>query len=315
VGRLELGTSLTDWPMTGTARMEYPLAMLPPNKDLDPWVETMEHLSLRARRHVLYRFTPPMPLFLYRYFSSNQQYSLQNLRAVIVGSVFRLNSPSDFNDPFEIAAHFVMTATEDEKLTRYESLARQQAPHLGWRAIQARIQELMAGTAEFFTPTWQQSLRNMRDSMGVYCFAGSAKNRLMWGHYASNHKGVCLQFERVSDIRILSHAFRVSYVSDLPVLNWIVGFHEGIGKMLFSKDPCWEYEQESRILINDQAGRYLGFAPQALRRLIFGCRVDSSFVEAVESLLSERTVAGFPPVEVYAAKRHPTQYRLVVTRR
>jgi hypothetical protein len=234
--------------------MGYPLAMLPPNRDLDPWVETMERLDVRARRHVLCRFTPPMPLFLYKYVSSNQPYSRQNLRDVIVDSVLRLNSPSDFNDPFEMAAHFVMKATEDDKLARYESLARQQASYLGWRAVQARIKELMAATEELFTRTWQKSMKNIRDSAGVYCFAGSAKNRLMWGHYASNHKGVCLQFERALDIRILSHAFRVRYVSDLPVLNSIVSFREGIGEMLFAKDPCWEYEQESRIFIKRRSG-------------------------------------------------------------
>jgi len=295
--------------------MEYSLATLPPNEAIEPWMGFVERLSVRARRHALHRFVPPMPLFLYKYFSSNQPYSLENLRDVIVGSVLRLNSPSYFNDPFEMAAHFVMTATEDEKLARYESLVRQQAPHLGWRAIQARIEELTAGTEEFFTPTWQRSLKNIRDSAGVYCFAGSGKNRLMWGHYASNHKGVCLQFERVLDIRTLSHALSVKYVPDLPVLNWIIGFHEDIGKMLLSKDPCWEYEQESRILINDQAGRYLPFAPGALRRLIFGCRVEESLVETVERWLEERVVAGYPPVEVYSASQHPTKYRLVVTRK
>jgi len=295
--------------------MEYPLAIVPPNMDLDPWLEEMEHLNVRARRHVLHRFNPPMSLFLYKYFSSDQKYSLENLRDVIVGSVLRLNSPSDFNDPFEMAARFVMTATEDEKLARYESLARQQGPHLGWRAIQARIKELMSGTEETFTPTWQRSLKNIRDSAGVYCFAGSAKNRLMWGHYASNHKGLCIQFERVLDIRILTHAFRVKYVSELPVLNWIVDFHKGIGEMLFAKDPCWEYEQESRIVIVDQARRYLPYAPQALRRLIFGSRVAPSLVEAVQGWLTERAAVGYPPIEIYVARQHAAKYSLVVTRK
>ena len=270
---------------------------------------------MRARRHVLHGFRPPMPLFLYKYFASNQPYSLQNLRDVIVGSVLRLNSPSDFNDPFELAANFVMTATEDQKLTRYESLVREQAPHLGWRAVQARIKELMAANDKFFAPTWQRSLKKIRDAAGVYCFAGSGKNRLMWGHYASNHQGVCLQFERVLDLRVFSQAVRVRYTLDLPVLNWIVSFHEDIGKMLFSKDPCWEYEQESRILVIDQATRYLPFEPRALRRLILGCRVQTSLVAAIENMLTERAVAGFPPVEIYAAKQHPTQYRLMVTRK
>jgi hypothetical protein len=101
----------------------------------------------------------------------------------------------------------------------------------------------------------------------------------------------------------------------LPVLNWIVGFHEDIAKMLLSKDACWEYEQESRILINDQAGRYLPFAPRALRRIIYGCRVGMDLIEAVETFLAERAAAGHPPVEIYTAGQHPRKYRLVVTRK
>ena len=68
---------------------------------------------------------------------------------------------------------------------------------------------MLAVTDDSHTPTWQQSLQKMRNITGIYCFAGSAKNRLMWGHYASNHKGVCLQFERVHDIATFAHAFQV----------------------------------------------------------------------------------------------------------
>jgi hypothetical protein len=293
----------------------YPLATLPPIKDMEPWIAQMLRYPVRARRHVLKRFKPPMPMFLYKYFSSSQPYLHQNLHDVIAGSVLRLNSPSSFNDPFEMAAHFVMMATDDERRSRFESLAREQAPHLGWRAVQARIESLMASDERFFTPVWQQSLKRVREAAGVYCFAGNAKSTLMGSHYASNHRGVGLQFERGHDIETLSHALHVKYVPDLPVLNWVVDFHTGIGEMIFSKHPCWEYEQESRIMVYGQAGRYLPFAPQALRRLIFGCRADAKLVSAVEASLAERAAAGYPTVDVYVATMHPKKYRLVITRK
>ena len=292
---------------------QYPLATLPRNKDIQPWVQQMLQLSVCDRRRALKMMT--MPMFLYKYFSADRPYSHQNLHDVIAGSVLRLNSPSKFNDPFEMAAHFVMTATDDQKRARFEALAREQAPHLGWRAVQARIASLMASDESFFTPNWQQSLNGVRDIAGVYCFAGSARSTLMWSHYASEHGGVCLQFDRTLDIATLSHALHVKYVPDLPVLNWVVNFHQGIGEMMFSKHPCWEYEQESRIMIFGQAGRYLPFAPQALRRLIFGCRVDAKLVDAVQKSLEERAAAGHPKVDVYVASTHPKKYRLVMRRK
>lgn len=293
--------------------MEYPWATLPPNKEIDPWMKDMEHLSLRARRHVFLNLKPPISLFLYKYFSADAKYSRQNLHDVIVSSVLRLSSPISFNDPFEMAAHFVMTASDEEKLKRFELLVREQAPYLGWRAIQARVKNLMEATEESLTPIWQKSLRSIRNSAGIYCFAGNAKNRLMWGHYASNHTGLCLQFERAQDLTVLPHAISLDYTPNLPTLNWIIGFKDEIFKMLASKDSCWAYEQESRIIIFNQAGRYLQFAPRALRRLIFGCRSEPSFIEYVKSLLAERKMKGLPPIEIFKAKEHPSKYRLVVT--
>jgi hypothetical protein len=160
----------------------YLLATLPPNPNLAPWIVQMLALDLPGRRHVLKRFKPePMPPFLFKYLPSKGEFALTNIRDVLVGSVLRLSSPAQFNDPFELRAHFVMTATHEQKLERFEALAREQAPHLGWRAIQERIRNLMSAPEEFFYPNWQLSLNQIRGAAGIYCFAGSPKNHLMWG--------------------------------------------------------------------------------------------------------------------------------------
>jgi len=48
----------------------------------------------------------------------------------------------------------------------------------------------MSEKEEYLLPGWQKSLSQIRDEAGVYCFAGNAKNLLMWSHYASDHKGL-----------------------------------------------------------------------------------------------------------------------------
>ena len=255
------------------------------------------------------------PLFLYKYFSSDGSHSHENLRGAIVESVLRLNSPTGFNDPFEFAAHFVMEATDDEKRARFEALARRHAPHMGSRAVEARIQELMSQNVEYFSTGWQQSISKIRDEAGVYCFAGSAKNLLMWSHYASNHKGLCLQFERALDVGVLSHAVSAEYKAELPILNWFLNFESDIGAMLFRKHPCWQYERESRLLINEAAGQYLRFAPEALRSVVIGCKAKPDFVDSLNGWLVERANAGHPLPHVYTTHRHPRKYRLVLTRR
>jgi hypothetical protein len=299
---------------TGTS--EYPLAALPFNQQLDPWIQAMLRMHPIARRHVMKKkFTTPMSWLLYKYLPAGRPHSLQNLHDVLVKSLLRLSSPTQFNDPFEMAAHFTLKATERQRLARYESLARELEPHRGWRAIQARMQILMSQTEVQLRPALDKSLSGVRDAAGIYSFAGDPKNTLMWSHYASDHKGVCLIFDRAHDIATLSHAFRVRYVRNLPVLNWIRSFHKDIGKMLFAKHPAWRYEHESRIMIAFQAGRYLPVAPLALRGLIFGCRAEPQFINDVELILAKRAAAGHPLLRVYSAQTHPTKYKLVVKRK
>jgi hypothetical protein len=122
-------------------------------------------------------------------------------------------------------------------------------------------------------------------------------------------------YDRALGIGTVAHAFRVRYVKNLPVINWIRGFHKDIGKMLFAKHPSWRYEQESRIMINYQAGQYLPFPAPALCGLIFGCRADAQFIDAVEDILSQRVAAGHPDVRTYTAHTHSTKYELVLRRR
>ena len=87
-------------------------------------------------------------------------------------------------------------------------------------------------------PMLELSLSAVRNDAGIYSFAGDPKNILMGGHYASDHRGVCLIFDRAQDVVTLMHALRVKYVRNLPVLNWIKTFHRDIGKMLFAKHPA-----------------------------------------------------------------------------
>jgi hypothetical protein len=298
-----------------TVTADYQLATLPLNAELEPWIQAMLRVHPIARRHVLQKLKPPMSWLLYKYLPAGREHSLTNLNTILVKSLLRLSSPSQFNDPFELLAHFTLKATERQRLSRFESLARDLEPHLGWRAIQARIQSLMLTTESQMQPVLGKSLRRIRDAAGVYSFAGDPKNTLMWSHYASDHKGVCLIFDRAHDVATLTHAFRVRYVRNLPKINWIQNFHKDIGKMLFAKHPAWRYERESRIMINFQAGRYLPFAPQALNGLIFGCRAEPQFIDAVEGLLADRATAGLPSVRVYSALTHPTKYQLVVKRK
>jgi hypothetical protein len=76
----------------------------------------------------------------------------------------------------------------------------------------------------------------------------------MWSHYASNHTGVCLEFDIVGDDIIKGRLMDVDYVSDYMVLDEVERTRTGHlslnvtsnGRFLRTKFKNWSYEEEVR---------------------------------------------------------------------
>jgi hypothetical protein len=134
----------------------------------------------------------------------------------------------------------------------------------------------------------------------------------MWSHYGRDHTGICLQFEWARDVHCLSRAISIEYDDEYPVVNWIKNFRDSIGPALMRKHTRWKYENEYRISIDSEAGKYLDLRPEALTGIIIGCRTDWVVRAAVDSLLAERAVRGHPGVRLYYAHMSTTSYELEI---
>jgi hypothetical protein len=239
--------------------------------------------------------------------------SIDRLRDLVVRSRFYLSCPAEFNDPFDTAARMVAVGTPAQRQAKLESWLNDHAVFEPQRRA-AAMQDLMSRSPEALAELFNPGLERVRRTTGVVCFAGNPRGTLLWSHYAAEHTGVCLQLETARDFPILSRAVTVDYEPEYPTINWFVDYQAGIGKMLLGKHPCWTYEDETRIIIDGEAGKYLPFRPDALRALVLGCRAGQAVSAAIDSLLAERKAAGFPPVKLYRAQLHGKQYRLVIRR-
>lgn len=237
--------------------------------------------------------------------------SLDRLRDIVVGSRLFLCPPVRFNDPFDTAAHMVALGTPDERRAKFEGwLTSNGVYDLGRRAEAMKI--LMSKASEDLSSMFGPALEKIRETTGVVCFAGDPRSTLLWSHYAAEHTGVCLQLETARDFPVLSRAVRVDYEAEYPTINWFVGYEDGIKKMLLGKHPSWKYEDETRIIVDGEAGTYLPFRPEALRAIVLGVRADRSLIQAIATLLPERKDAGYPSVRLYKAHLHGRKYRLVI---
>ena len=219
--------------------MSYPLATLPPNAGLDPKINALMRADYVTRRRFIWRKIHERPTrFLYKFRAliplkceakspgSFTDRSVQNLRDIVVRSLLRLGCAADFNDPFDMAVHGIVQGTDSQRRERFSAMI--EANRVPGQDPEAALHRLMEASEEELLRVFRTSLQRQRHITGVYCFGGDPNSTLMWSHYAEQHTGVCLQFERAKDFITLSRALTVDYDSTYPVVNWLVDFQAGI---------------------------------------------------------------------------------------
>ncbi len=142
----------------------------------------------------------------------------------------------------------------------------------------------------------------------VASFSLTYEEILLWSHYANEHRGVCLVFDKEileNETPELDYTFekvskqKVKYLKRKKIK--IVFRHNkdnvflaisNFDDVAFRKLRSWSYEKEYRILVKhhnldkNNDGVPINFNKQALRGIIFGERCSSQDVELMRSLLS-----------------------------
>ena len=116
----------------------------------------------------------------------------------------------------------------------------------------------------------EQIQEKLNETFYVGCLAADYKNRLMWSHYADEHRGFCIEFDfsRVSDDCL---PMPVIYSDERVKIPWaptndpskeqIQFITESFMKALLTKDSVWKYEHEWRMLIRAGQDRFVNMPP------------------------------------------------------
>jgi hypothetical protein len=103
----------------------------------------------------------------------------------------------------------------------------------------------------------------------------------------------------------MRRAQRVDYSDSRPKRNPGDGGFKGAHKVVLTKSKHWSYECEWRI-IETRGKRVYTFRPEALKKVIFGCRATSSDKEKVRDWI--RT-GGLTP-SLYQAKENSREFKV-----
>ena len=124
-------------------------------------------------------------------------------------------------------------------------------------------------------------------SFGIWCGSLEPNNSLMWENYADEHRGICLLYSFPGNIikanaDALIGIHPVEY-TDNPIVNWLTNsadlvpslnfseFPESlIVKLLTSKDQCWKYQREGRVISLNPGSKKI--AQARLQQICFGLK-------------------------------------------
>lgn len=153
--------------------------------------------------------------------------------------------------------------------------------------------------------------------LGISCGSATPTCPVMWGHYASNHQGVCLEFKLLDENS--NHQFCLSSEDsvDISVVNYSDNPLESFGDehlsldklshdILTTKSITWNYEKEIRLLHKNQG--LLKFNKRSLTKIIFGCKTNSKDRYSICRLLSN---LGYD-AEFLKATMQPDNYEMKI---
>lgn len=217
-----------------------------------------------------------------------------------------------FNDPFEGRPHFVLDGTVNCARRIRERLERA-ARDRGMTSKQAKalISKNMSNP-NFLRDSMKQSSEGTFNILRITCFTTSKDNLLFWSHYASSHKGLCVEFNAKSFP--ISMAYKVEYSNAYPNIEYPIPQDMRAFKPALVKSEAWAYEDEFRSIFMPGVsprladdGESLPLDNQAITNVYLGARISQ---KAQEKLLDIIARSDFSP-KIWKASLSDSSFELV----
>ncbi|PYE41502.1 DUF2971 domain-containing protein [Paenibacillus barcinonensis] len=202
------------------------------------WLKDFLECYLKGQREEAYKIKKEqIPNRLFKF----QPIEEARINSLIQNKIW-FSTPKDLNDPYDcIGVHW-----DEEELSRYfkTTLPSDKLQYLS-------TNDIVHG-----------ALDSMRDHNRISCFSEELYNMPMWAHYASNHKGMCVEYNFSSldgENDFSEQLFPVGYETDrYDITNLMrLSFQHPPDMRIYLlyflmqiKHKSWAYEKEWRVMFN-----------------------------------------------------------------
>jgi Protein of unknown function (DUF2971) len=231
---------------------------------------------------------------------------------VLTNSSIRFTQPAALNDPFE-----ALWCLDEDSINETVNIVRVGLEKDGETITPDRELEIKNGVRELI----EKLPYDFSEVIGFLSLSKENNISLMWSHYADNHKGLAIGFDR--DIFHSTYPLcDVEYSPSRPTYKQKTDDAEKqFLDLLLTKSVHWHYEQEVRSVVRLEKSedsrelrneKYLchlfKFPQESIKEIIFGARTTSTEREEIQQLLHEN----HSQVIVYEAKPNYSSFDLEI---
>lgn len=216
--------------------------------------------------------------------------------------------PSQLNDPFECRPYVTFEGSKQqilERILRMDQLPEEDA--------EAKAEEIFQNgqwrDPDVVNKARKDLLKALETKIGIYCLSRVQDSILMWSHYASDHKGYCLEFEATNHTEVFGEARPIRYSDAYPIISCFDTPKEKQSELaLLTKYKGWAYEQEWRIIDHENGPGFREYPPELLKSVVFGLRMPEGDKAKIREWIGRRGHT----VQFYQAERNEDRFSIEI---
>lgn len=191
--------------------------------------------------------------------------AITNLPQFIAGNIDRLykKCPANIKEYFNREAFFAFSLL----VRNYHNIEIDEKTLIDALKLDESLAALETKVTCLRDETYIPFIKDFLSKLTVTCFSASGwDNQLMWSHYANSYTGICVEYDFEKMNEFIGFVLPVDYSNERPTLslgdlgldqyktdengNWVAGETNisAILSYLLSKNKCWDYEEEWRII-------------------------------------------------------------------
>jgi hypothetical protein len=214
---------------------------------------------------------------LYRYDS------IDNAIKLLVNETIYLQSPNNYNDPYEFHEGFCIK----DLINLDQFAARNEIDSV-------KLKKFLSFSYDEQTNLISDTIQRLRKDRGSYCLTKNKNDLLMWSHYANKHQGVSFGLDFCTELMVEKYnaiLLSVGYIKNVtPLINFFIRDNPSeIMLWHFLKFEKWKDENEVRVYKN-QVEATLKIDINHIKEVYLGCNITKENEDLILNIIHQKNL-------------------------